>query len=420
MAAGADGDGHGGAARGGTGPDGEGLRVDIVEFLPSGGMFQFAFHLGEALAARGHRVRLLTGPRPELASRVAGFEVVSAFATWHPNDGLDDPAPVRKVRRAVRALRLAWAWLRLLGMTRADRPDVVHLGEFRYPLDAFCAALLGRYGGQRVLADTAHNPLPYDVTSPDEVEKTDPLTMRGLRAAYGAMHVVYTLADTPKAQLLEAFPQVRRTLVCGHGEYNAFADGHEPVPAERTGPEVLYFGSWTRYKNLPLLLDAFEQVVTSVPGARLTVAGPVMADVDLPALQRRAADLPGVDLRPGYVDIADVPALFDRARVVALPYELVNVSGVLHLAYTFARPVVATDVGAMRNVVDDGRTGLLCATDATSLAEALVTVLTDAPLAGRMGRGAAAFVRAESSWKAVAAVVDDGYRQALHAVGTDA
>ena len=38
------------------------LRIVLVEFLPSGGMFQFSFQFAAALAKAGHEVRLITGP----------------------------------------------------------------------------------------------------------------------------------------------------------------------------------------------------------------------------------------------------------------------------------------------------------------------------------------------------------------------
>jgi hypothetical protein len=58
-----------------------GLRITLVEFNPSGGLFQFAVQLGEALADRGHDVELVTGPDPELASRRPNFRVVAQLPT---------------------------------------------------------------------------------------------------------------------------------------------------------------------------------------------------------------------------------------------------------------------------------------------------------------------------------------------------
>ena len=53
-------------------------RIVLVEFPPSGGLFQFALQLGEALAKDGDRVDVITGPSPELDAACAGLR--EAFA----------------------------------------------------------------------------------------------------------------------------------------------------------------------------------------------------------------------------------------------------------------------------------------------------------------------------------------------------
>jgi glycosyltransferase involved in cell wall biosynthesis len=98
------------------------------------------------------------------------------------------------------------------------------------------------------------------------------------------------------------------------------------------------------------LLDAFELVRAVIPEATLTLAGPVMPDIDLAAITTRAAAVGQVDLRPGYVPMEELPQLFGDQRVVMFTYETVNISGSVHMAYTFGRPVVATRVGSMGDV----------------------------------------------------------------------
>lgn len=126
------------------------------------------------------------------------------------------------------------------------------------------------------------------------------------------------------------------------------------APPSAAPPHVLFFGAWTRYKNIPMLLDAFELVRRNLPEARLTLAGPVMTDIDLEAITARAQAIGHVDLIPGYVDLSDLPRLFASHRAVNFPYETVNISGSVHMAYTFGRPVVATDVGSMADAVEHG------------------------------------------------------------------
>ena len=175
------------------------------------------------------------------------------------------------------------------------------------------------------------------------------------------------------------------------------------------------FGVWTAYKGIDLLLDCMPEVRRRVPGARLVLAGNV-AGVDLPQLLSKAESVGGVTARPGYVPKEEVPDLFGAARVVALPYLRASQSGVVHLAYTFGRPVVASRVGELPTVVRDGVTGLLVPPgDRAALADALVALLLDPLRAHRLGAAGAEWLAAESSWARVAAEVESGLAAATRA-----
>ena len=123
---------------------GSALKIVLVEFLPSGGMFQFTFQFGQALAEQGHEVLLLTGPDAELRSNTPGFEVVEIFPTWHPTAEPGGSGLRRKARRISRALLLAESWRRATRFIRLVRPDIAQFGELRYPLDSGMFRLLAR------------------------------------------------------------------------------------------------------------------------------------------------------------------------------------------------------------------------------------------------------------------------------------
>lgn len=380
------------------------MNILLVEFSPSGGLYQFAFQLGEALARAGHAVQLLTGPDPELLPRTAGLSVLSTLPTWHPAEAVRPPGPVRAVRRVVRAGRHVAAWAVVDRHLRRTRPDVVLWGEWRFTLDGHLAAALARrHRARSVLADLAHTPLPFS-----EQRTRGPLHKRGLglqsalASAYGLLDVVFVLGERSRADLLTAFPQVRRVEVVPHGDEGVFADGPVPDPGA-CGPRVLFFGTLARYKGLDLLLDAFVMVRRALPDAELLIAG-APVDVDTAALTRRAEAVGGVELRLGYVPRDAVSSLFGAARVVVAPYLLANQSGVVHLAQTFGRPVVATDVGDLHVSVRPGQTGLLVPPgDAAALAGALQILLADPEQSTRMGAAGRRRLEAESSWDEVAA-----------------
>ncbi len=382
--------------------------IVLVEFSPSGGLFQFAVQLGDALAAAGHRVELITGPRPELVPTAPGLRIRSVLPTWHPGgDTAPLPRPLRILRRAGRAGQLVLAWCVLGVHLVALRPRTVLWSYWRFTFEplfvVLFARLLRRRGGGPLLGIVAHEPLPKSDARDTSKPKQGVLLDRAFAAAWRRMDVVFTLGERTRQVVLEHWEPAGPVLVIPHGDERALLAGPVP-PVEGTEPEVLFFGSWTAYKGIDVLLEAFAQVRDALPAARLVLAGDVSADLDLPAVLARAAAIGGVDARPGYLPVPEVPEVLGRARVVAVPYVRASQSGVAHLAYTFGRPVVGTDVGDLPAVIRHGSTGLIVdPDDPTALADALVTLLADPALAARFG--AAGRESLSSRWEDAAAAI---------------
>jgi glycosyltransferase involved in cell wall biosynthesis len=90
--------------------------------------------------------------------------------------------------------------------------------------------------------------------------------------------------------------------------------------------------------------------------------------------------------------------------VVVFPYRSATASGVLALAQSLARPVVATAVGGLAEAVEPGVTGLLVPPgDPDALARALEAMLADPEVAAAMGARGHEAATGARSWDAVAA-----------------
>jgi len=107
-----------------------------------------------------------------------------------------------------------------------------------------------------------------------------------------------------------------------------------------------------------------------------------------------------------------------QARVVVAPYLLAYGSGVVALAHTCRRPVVASAVGDLGAAVHDGETGLLVPPgSAPALADALTTLLADPDQADRLGQAGSVRLRADASWRDIAGRVAAIYTELLRARG---
>jgi glycosyltransferase involved in cell wall biosynthesis len=190
----------------------------------------------------------------------------------------------------------------------------------------------------------------------------------------------------PGVPVLEAF----------HPVYAEHVDP-PPLPGAR---RLLAFGHVRRYKGLPDLLDA----LVLLPDASLDVVGVFEEPI---ARYRRQVERLGladrVRLVDAYVPDTDLRAVFARADAVVAPYRQASQSGVVHLAYSLGRPVVATAVGGLPDAVAEAVTGALAAPrDPASLAAAIERVLARPP--GFFTPGIAA-VLAERTWSRYAGIV---------------
>ena len=106
--------------------------------------------------------------------------------------------------------------------------------------------------------------------------------------------------------------------------------------------------------------------------------------------------------------------LFQKASVVVLPYTDASQSGVIPLAYAFKKPVIATNVGSLPEVVDHGMTGYLVPPgNVKKLEEAIIDLLKDEDKLKRMGQNAFKKAKEELSWDKIAHKTVDVYREVI-------
>jgi glycosyltransferase involved in cell wall biosynthesis len=208
------------------------------------------------------------------------------------------------------------------------------------------------------------------------------------------------------AQELRA-PRARTRVIFGGADPVRYA----PDPAiQRDG--VLFVGRITPHKGIDRLLAALPT------SARLTVVGsighdPRLPERDYPGLVRHLARQHDVRFL-GSVPDAELPRLYRSAAVLVLPSvdrtcygRPVRVSELLGLvaieAMASGTPVIASRIGGLPEVVEDGRTGFLVPPgDTAALRDRLERVLADRRLARALGGRAREAVLSKFTWDACA------------------
>jgi glycosyltransferase involved in cell wall biosynthesis len=404
------------------------MRLFVVEPLAAGGMIHYAYQLCTALAEEGATVTLVTSHGYEMAARPHNFTFVEQLHLWPQYDPQSSEPPSgvlahtwRKARwtgrRAIRAVRLLREWQRLTQYLITERPDIVQFGKINFPFEAYFLRRLRRRGlcltqvcHEFELREQGGNPLAA-------------LSNRAYHSVYANFSALFFNARDNQARFLSLFPvAAARTHVITHGNEMVFQEAHggEAVKAalyQRYGlaeeePLVLFFGNLTHSKGLPELLEAFSLLGADCP-ARLVIAGYPTKYIDVPQLQQLAETL-GIaarvtfDLR--YIPTDTVGPLMELATAVVYPYRSSTQSGALQVAYTFGRPVVATAVGGLPEVVEDGRSGFLVPPrQPQALADALRRLIDNPILAAEMGAYARHLSETRFAWRPIARRVLDVY-----------
>ncbi|MGV9793148.1 glycosyltransferase family 4 protein [Gordonia sp. NPDC003422] len=254
----------------------------------------------------------------------------------------------------------------------------------------------------------AHEPFPRSDAKDTSTEKSGRFLTWCFRAAWSRLDAVFVLGQRTKELVLDRWRPHGEVVVIPHGDESIFTRSGAVTngPPSHSPPVALFFGTWTAYKGIDDLLDAFALVRATFPDARLVMAGAVGADIDVAATLEKATAIGNVETRPGYVEADDVAAIVSSARVVVAPYIRASQSGVVHLAFTFGRPVVATSVGDIGDVVRDGDNGILVPPrDPAALAHAILIMLNDDDLADRLGQNGCAGIA--GAWDQAAKLVAD-------------
>jgi glycosyltransferase involved in cell wall biosynthesis len=159
-------------------------------------------------------------------------------------------------------------------------------------------------------------------------------------------------------------------------------EGH-PLVHNGTDGLIVCVARFRAQKNHLLLVEAVAQVREQVPDVRLRLVGDGDTRPEIESHVNRLGLQDCVD----YVGAAtDVWPLLAEASVFSLPshYEPLGIAALEAMAAGL--PVVATAVGGLREIVEDGRTGFLVSpTSPDELADRLLRLLTDRDLAERMG-----------------------------------
>lgn len=391
----------------------ETTRVTPVALLTGGGDKPYAFGLANALIGKGVGLDIIGSDDldcPEFHG-MPGVSFLNLRGDQRPDAG-----PITK------ALRLSMYYARLIRYAMTARPRIFHLlwnNKFEY-FDRTLLMLYYRFLGKRIVL-TVHN------VNAGRRDSSDTLLNRlTLRIQYRLADHLFVHTAKMKLELVdESGVQPERVTVIPFGINNSVPNTHlssreakERLGVRDTEKTILFFGNIAPYKGLEYLIIAFQQIRSQCDDCRLIIAGRGK-DCERYWRSSREAIREDVEsqrviLREDFIPDEETEVYFKAADVLVLPYTHIFQSGVLFLGYSFGLPVIASDVGSLREDVIEGKTGYVCRPrDPADLARALTTYFASDLYKNldRRRQEIRGFANERHSWDTVAQVTCAAYEQ---------
>ncbi|MEV4106462.1 glycosyltransferase [Nonomuraea sp. NPDC049695] len=327
-----------------------------------------------------------------LTERLNPAEFSHRLYTGHVDDEEGDHLGLRRssvqvqrvpgLGRSVRPFDDGRALIQLISAMRSFRPHIVHTRTAKAGALGRIAAKLSGIGAAKVHVFHGHLLNGYFTGAK--------------RALYvRSERVLATMAD----RLVTVGAEVRDDLIrAGIGrpeQYVVIPPGVRlgPVPDRASArraldlpqgaPLVAYVGRLTQVKRPDRFIATAKKILARIPDCHFVICGggELLAQVE----QEIAP------VRPAFHLVGwrkDVETVYSAADVVMLTSDNEGTPLTLIEAQMAGTPVVSTRVGSVAEVVQDGHTGLLSSADPAELAERAVRILSDPPLARRLGEAA--------------------------------
>jgi len=282
----------------------------------------------------------------------------------------DEPAPagltIHSIIYSVNPLN----WLSTGRKLRAEKPDLVIVRfwtPFMGPAFGTILRQVRKNRHSRILAIT-DNVVAHEKKAADLI-----LT----KYFFKPVHAFLTMSSEVMRDLRAITPkpavQLFHPLYDTYGSQMPRSEALRSLNLDPSHRYVMFFGFIRKYKGLDLLLEALADPKTEAADIHLIVAGEYYGDQDLYEGLIRTHELEKrVHLFTGFIPNNEVRRYFGASDCVVLPYRSATQSGITQTAFHFERGMVATRVGGLPEVVQDGVTGILCEPEPAAIAQALV------------------------------------------------
>ena len=273
----------------------------------------------------------------------------------------------REASFAAKVTRVLIYYWRLIRYAAESKPTIFHL-LWNNKLEFFDRTLLMVYYkllGKKIVF-TAHN-----VNAGKRDLNDSWLNRLSLNIQYRLSDHIFVHSEAMKRQLVSEFAITdRKVSTIPFGINNTVPDtaisstvAKQHLRIKGDDKAMLFFGHIAPYKGLEYLITAFTQLVKADESYRLIIGGEIKRRRDywddIQKIIARNEIGHRITSRIEYIPDEEAELYFKAADVLILPYARVFQSGVLFLSYSFGLPVIAADIGTLKDEIIEGETGFV-------------------------------------------------------------
>src|SRR5262245_7658695 len=409
------------------------LRIVLYDPSGHGGICHYTYKLAESLARQGNDVTVMTTEDYELKHLNRIFKIYALFSKSRMKDVLtrvftrilsvDSNHKYELYKHntskniqiqesttllALRNFRLWLIRLKAIFFFFLYKPHIIHFQWLTNPKeDLYFINILKLLKFNVVY--TAHDLLPNKNYSSDDYKI--------YKSIYQTVDQIIVHSDENKREMISNIHiDTNKISIIPHGSYDLFFTyntrtrktlSHDLGIMDRKRV-VLFFGIIKRYKGLEYLVEAFLEVKKILDDIVLLIVGKTYDgnNEDFEYYSRLFDDISDYDdiiCVNTYIPFEEIGSYFLASDVVVLPYVKTYTSGVLLAAYAAGKPVIVTDTGALGEVVEAGKSGLIVPPkDVKALTQAIVEIVRDADRIETMGQYAKYLAETTYAWENIA------------------
>jgi glycosyltransferase involved in cell wall biosynthesis len=338
--------------------------VKIISIGPAfpyrGGLASFNDRLGQQFYFEGHDIEILTFSLqyPKLL-----FPGKTQYTESSPPKNI-------KITRRINSIN-PFNWIATGLRIKKDKPDIL-LIRFWLPFMGPCFGTIAR-----IAKSNKHTSVIciFDNVIPHEKRPGDIILTKYFTGSIdGAIVMSQTVLND-----LRTFRETIPVKLSPHPLFDNYGEAvgrKEALTALNLDPNDLYmlfFGFIRAYKGLDILIKAFSDERLRHRSLRLIIAGEFYED-DSPYRELiKTHNLENeIIFFDHFIKDNEVPLFFSAADLVVQPYKTATQSGVTQIAFYFEKPMLVTDVGGLREIVQDGKCGYVVKPDQESIAAAII------------------------------------------------